>query len=127
MTNKTIIMTESQFNHIINNGNMPLLNEVYDTANKSKLISLNEVNARSLVNRHSQNGYAIISACRGKDEFGLSDSVADTNKHNQINVQRTKRLYQTFKSTDFLILCLMADLLRTRGLTKRQTSMNVQL
>ena len=69
MTNKTIIMTESQFNHIINNGNMPLLNEVYDTANKSKLISLNEVNARSLVNRHSQNGYAIISACRGKDEF----------------------------------------------------------
>ena len=118
MTNKTIIMTESQFNHIINNGNMPLLNEVYDTANKSKLISLNEVNARSLVNRHSQNGYAIISACRGKDEFGLSDSVAGTNKHNQINVQRTKELISDVQKHGFSYTLSYGGFIENKGTDK---------
>ena len=43
------------------------LNECYseNTSNKGDLVSLNEVNARSLIDRHSADGYVIISPCRG--------------------------------------------------------------
>ena len=58
---KNIIITEKQFDYIIKNmRNMPMLNEIYqETRNDSYPISLNETNAKRLIDRHTANGYAI--------------------------------------------------------------------
>ena len=80
------------------------LNECYSekTGNKGDLVSLNEVNARSLIDRHSADGYVIISPCRGGDDFGLDpndprqrEMLAD------INHKRVKEFVDILKRTDF--------------------------
>ena len=80
------------------------LNECYSekTNNKGDLVSLNEVNARSLIDRHSADGYVIISPCRGGGDFGLDpndprqrEMLAD------INHKRVKEFVDILKQTDF--------------------------
>ena len=80
------------------------LNECYseNTSNKGDLVSLNEVNARSLIDRHSADGYVIISPCRGGEDFGLDpndprqrEMLAD------INHKRVKEFVDILKRTDF--------------------------
>lgn len=80
------------------------LNECYSekTGNKGDLVSLNEVNARSLIDRHSADGYVIISPCRGGGDFGLDpndprqrEMLAD------INHKRVKEFVDILKRTDF--------------------------
>lgn len=80
------------------------LNECYSekTNNKGDLVSLNEVNARSLIDRHSADGYVIISPCRGGGDFGLDpndprqrEMLAD------INHKRVKEFVDILKRTDF--------------------------
>ena len=52
---KNIIITEKQFDYIIKNmRKMPMLNEIYqETRNDSYPISLNETNAKRLIDRHT--------------------------------------------------------------------------
>lgn len=80
------------------------LNECYSekTNNKGDLVSLNEVNARSLIDRHTADDYVIISPCRGGDDFGLDpndprqrEMLAD------INHKRVKEFVDILKRTDF--------------------------
>lgn len=80
------------------------LTECYNekTYNKANLVSLNEVNAKSLIDRHSKDGYVIISPCRGYADFGLDGSnPADKEKLAYINNQRIKELVSILKQTDF--------------------------
>ena len=81
------------------------LDECYSetTYNKANLVSLNEVNARSLIDRHSKDGYIIISPCRGGSDFGLDteNNPADRDKLNHINRQRVKELVDILKNTDW--------------------------
>lgn len=80
------------------------LNECYNekTLNKADLVSLNEVNAKSLIDRHSKDGYVIISPCRGYADFGLDgNNPADKEKLAHINNHRIKELVSILKGGDF--------------------------
>lgn len=84
------------------NGNKPALSEVYvGTTNKSNIVSINETNAKRLLDRHTASGYAIISACRGRAEFNLGDSPNDTRKLAEINQKRTRDLINDIQNNGF--------------------------
>lgn len=110
--NKKIIVSESQLKKEINKQSeqaikslnaQPSLNEIYEnTNNRSRLISVNETNAKRLLDRHSNVGYAIVSACRGFSDFGLDDNnPADAEKLNQINKERTRNMISLISSIGF--------------------------
>lgn len=81
------------------------LTECYSskTSNKADLVSINEVNAKSMLDRHTKDGYVIISPCRGGADFGLdpANNPQDKEKLNQINNQRIKELVSILKQSDF--------------------------
>lgn len=80
------------------------LTECYSekTSNKADLVSLNEVNAKSLIDRHTADGYVIISPCRGGADFGLDpNDPTQKEKLAYINNQRVKELIGILKQTDF--------------------------
>lgn len=80
------------------------LDEVYSdkTNNKANLVSLNEVDARSLIDRHSKDGYVIVSPCRGFADFGLDkNNQQDIEKLAHINKERVKDFIKILKQTDF--------------------------
>jgi hypothetical protein len=80
------------------------LGECYSekTSNKANLVSLNEVNAKTLIDRHSKDGYVIISPCRGGADFGLDPSnPEDKEKLAHINNERIKDLVNILKQSDF--------------------------
>lgn len=80
------------------------LNECYSdtTSNKADLVSLNEVNAKSLIDRHTKDGYVIISPCRGGADFGLDvKDPAQKQKLAEINKKRVMELVGILKQTDF--------------------------
>lgn len=72
------------------------------TSNKANLVSLNEVNAKSLIDRHSKDGYVIISPCRGGADFGLDPSNPQEKEQlAHINNERIKELVNILKQSDF--------------------------
>lgn len=80
------------------------LTECYSekTSNKADLVSLNEVNAKSLIDRHTADGYVIISPCRGGADFGLDpNDPTQKEKLAYINNQRVKELVGILKQADF--------------------------
>ena len=80
----------------------PMLSEVYvSTTNKSDIVTINETNAKRLLDKHTSRGYAIISACRGRAEFGLGDTPDDTRKFNEINQKRTRELVKDIQNAGF--------------------------
>lgn len=92
----------SEKNNAKNIGNF--LSECYNekTRNKANIVSLNEINAKSLIDRHSKDGYVIISPCRGGSDFGLDTSKKnDKEKLSYINNKRIKELVDILKKGDF--------------------------
>lgn len=96
------IVRESTYQTLVHLSNVPRLNEVYEsTNNDSEIVPISETNARRLLDRHTKDGYAIISACRGKSDFGLGDSAQDTYRLNSINAQRTRELISDVQRQGF--------------------------
>ena len=94
------------------------LNECYSekTNNRADLVSLNEVNARSLIDRHTADGYVIISPCRGGADFGLDpndprqkEMLAD------INHKRVKEFVNILKQTDFSYTPVYGGFIENKG------------
>ena len=72
------------------------------TTNTSAPIPLNETNAKRLLKRHSDNGYALLSACRGGDDFGITEPTPDNiRKVNEINNKRTLELLKDIQEAGF--------------------------
>lgn len=72
------------------------------TANNSKMVNLNELNAKSLIEKHSKDGYVIISPCRGYDEFGIDRNQPNANQLlAQANKPRIKELIELIKKSNF--------------------------
>lgn len=72
------------------------------TTNNGKMVSLNELNARTLINKHSKDGYVIVSPCRGYDEFGIDRE--QPNAYAQLvnaNRPRIKELISLIKASGF--------------------------
>lgn len=94
------------------------LNECYgeNTSNKADLVSLNEVNARSLIDRHSKEGYVIVSPCRGGDDFGLDvNDKHQKEKLNQINRERIKELIDLIKSSGYSYTPVYGGFIENKG------------
>lgn len=94
------------------------LNEYYSeqTSNKADLVSLNEVNARSLIDRHSKDGYVIVSPCRGGDDFNLdTNNPQQKERLNQINRKRIKELIDIIKSSGYSYTPVYGGFIENKG------------
>lgn len=75
------------------------------TTNNGKLVSINEVNVKSMLDRHSENGFIAISPCRGYADFGIDTSEPNAQqKLDEINNKRIKVLSIGFL---FKIFCYL--------------------
>lgn len=100
----------------INVGNF--LSECYSekTNNNGNLVPINEADAKSLIERHTRDGYVIISPCRGYADFGLDPSCpADREKLAHINNVRTKELVGILKSDIFTYTPLYGGFVENGG------------
>lgn len=72
------------------------------TTNNGKLVPINEVNAKSLIGRHSENGFIAISPCRGYADFGLDPKdPSSKQKLAEINNERVKECIKAIKASGF--------------------------
>lgn len=72
------------------------------TANNSQMVSLNELNARTLISKHSKDGYVVVSPCRGYDEFGIDRNQPNaTAQLSQANKPRIQSLINDIKASNF--------------------------
>lgn len=72
------------------------------TANKANIIPITETNAKRLIDKHSQNGYVIVSPCRGGADFGLDkNKLAEKEKLANINKQRITDCLKMIKQSGF--------------------------
>lgn len=73
-----------------------------NTTNNAKLVNINELNAKSLINKHSKSGYIVISPCRGYEEFGLDiNNPHSKNELAKINNQRIKEIISLIKQSNY--------------------------
>ena len=78
------------------------LHEIRETENNAPMVSLNEINAKSLIDRHTKDGYVIISPCRGGADFGIdTNNPKDKEKLASINNERIKELIELIKDSGF--------------------------
>ncbi len=92
------------------------------TQNKSLPIPLTETNAKRVIDRHSSNGYIIISTCRGGSDFGLdtgNPNDAETLKH--INNERTKTLLNDVQTAGFSYTPCYGGFIENKGLDNEDT------
>lgn len=97
---------ETKLIEIIKDSIKKALNEKYYTyteTNKSPLIPiLEKSNAKRLIDKHTKDGYVILSASRGFYDFNLDqDNFSDIQKHNAINNKRTKELVKDIQNANF--------------------------
>ena len=94
------------------------LTECYSerTSNKGDLVSLNEVNARSLIDRHTADGYIIVSPCRGGADFGLDpNDPRQRERLADINRKRVKEFVGILKQTDFSYTPVYGGFIENQG------------
>lgn len=85
-----------------------------NTNNNAPLVSLNEINAKSLITKHSKNGYVIISPCRGYNEFNLNPNT-DKEKLSAINNKRAKELIELIKESGFSYTPVYGGFIENQG------------
>lgn len=73
-----------------------------ETNNTLPVPILEKSNAKRLIDKHTKDGYVILSACRGFEDFNLDSSDDnDICKHNTINNKRTKELIADIQQRKF--------------------------
>lgn len=72
------------------------------TSNNGSLVSLNESNAKRVLDRHSQDGFIIVSPCRGYAEFDIDPSDKDAKQRlNTMNNKRIRDMIARIKKTNY--------------------------
>ena len=84
------------------------------TTNKAKLVSINETNAKRLLDRHTKDGYIIISPCRGFADFDLNPET-DGEKLAAITNKRVKELYNRIKERGFSFTPCYGGFIENKG------------
>ena len=86
------------------------------TTNKAKKVSINEVNAKSMLDRHGENGFIVISPCRGCLEFGLNPSdKRDKEKLAHINKERVKDIINKIKDSGYSYTPVYGGFIENQG------------
>lgn len=92
------------------------------TTNKAEMISINEGNARTLLNKHSKSGYVIVSPCRGFDEFGINPD--DNNAKQQLaqaNKPRILDIIERIKKSGFSYTPVYGGFIENKGQENEET------
>ena len=73
-----------------------------NVGNNAPMVSINESNAKSLINRHTDCGYIILSPCCGGEDFNIDTTTQQgRDKLNQINRERFVELINILKQQPF--------------------------
>lgn len=92
------------------------LHETRDTFNNAPMVSINEVNAKSMIDRHSKDGYIIISPCRGGADFGLNtNNPMEKQKLAQINKERILNLIKQIKESGYSYTPVYGGFIENKG------------
>lgn len=92
------------------------LHEIRETFNNAPMVSLNEINAKSLIDRHTKDGYVIISPCRGGADFGLDvNNPKDKEKLASINNKRVKEIIELIKDSGFSYTPVYGGFIENKG------------
>ena len=92
------------------------LHETRDTFNNAPMVSINEVNAKSMIDRHSKDGYIIISPCRGGADFGLNtNNPMEKQKLAQINKERILSLIKQIKESGYSYTPVYGGFIENKG------------
>ena len=82
----------------------------------SRLESLNESNIHKILDKHSKNGYIIISPCRGGEDFNLNTSnESDLKKLQSINNKRIKDFIQILKKSNWSYIPVYGGFIENKG------------
>ena len=88
-------MNEKRLNEIVKSTINNFLSEYRSsTCNRAKIVSINENDIKRIISTHSDNGYIVISPCRGGSDFGIDagNSQVDYDKLANINRKRVNNL-----------------------------------
>lgn len=92
-----------------------------ETTNNAPLISINETNARRLIDRHTDNGYVIVSPCRGGDDFGLDASDHQQAQNlSQINKERVNDFVNILKKTKWSYTPVYGGFIENKGTDREE-------
>ena len=97
-------MNEKRLNEIVKSTINNFLSEYRSvTYNRAKMVSINENDIKRIISTHSDNGYIVISPCRGGSDFGIDagNSQADYDKLANINRKRVKSMVNDIKQSGF--------------------------
>lgn len=72
------------------------------TCNNAELVSINEINAKTMLQKHGDSGFIVISPCRGYADFKLDPNNAQSKqKLSEINNQRIRQMISQIKSSGY--------------------------
>lgn len=92
------------------------------TTNNARLVSINEANAKQLIDKHSKNGFIIVSPCRGYGEFNLDENnPKDIQKLNEINNSRIKKIITLIKKSGYSYTPVYGGFIENVGTEKEET------
>ncbi len=91
------------------------------TTNNGKMVSINEVNAKTLLNRHSENGFIAISPCRGFADFNINPNEPNAQqKLAEINNKRIKECISLIKKSGFSYTPVYGGFIENQGTENEQ-------
>lgn len=73
-----------------------------NTANNADMVSINEVNAKTMLQRHGENGFIVISPCRGYSDFNINPNEPNAQqKLAEFNNKRIKSIISQIKQSGY--------------------------
>ena len=100
---------------IKDNINYNFLSEIRgQTKNNAPIVPITEVNAKSLIDKHSKSGYVILSPCRGYFDFNLNPNT-DKEKLSSINNIRIRELIELIKESGFSYTPVYGGFIENQG------------
>lgn len=85
------------------------------TTNNARKVSINEINAKSMLDRHGEAGFIVISPCRGYADFGLENTPANKEKLAHINRERVKDIIGIIKKSGYSYTPVYGGFIENKG------------
>lgn len=86
------------------------------TTNNAEMVAINELNAKSLIGKHSTDGYVIISPCRGYSDFGLDrTNPLSRGELARINNERIRKFIQEIKESGYSYTPVYGGFIENKG------------
>ena len=88
-----------------------------DTANNAKLVSINEINAKTMIAKHSSDGYIVISPCRGYNDFKdqIDASKSPKEQLSAINKKRVIDMINRIKESGYSYTPVYGGFIENKG------------